>query len=101
MVLGEYLFSVERGQVLRRPNWVLRIGGVSDDVLSGWGAIMEKVYKSDEWKKAMEANDKIYEAHIYPGVNHGFHNDTTPRYDEAAANLAWSRTLSFFNAYLT
>ena len=34
-------------------------------------------------------------AHVYPGVNHGFHNDTTPRYDEAAAKLAWSRTIEF------
>jgi carboxymethylenebutenolidase len=41
-----------------------------------------------------------YAAHIYPGVNHGFHNDTTPRYDEAAAKLAWQRTLEFFNAQL-
>lgn len=37
-----------------------------------------------------------YTAHIYPAVNHGFHNDTTPRYDEAAAKLAWSRTVDFF-----
>ncbi len=34
-----------------------------------------------------------YEAHIYPNVNHGFHNDTTPRYDQAAAELSWARTL--------
>ena len=39
-------------------------------------------------------------AHIYPGTNHGFHNDTTPRYDEAAAKLAWERTIAFFNAEL-
>ncbi|WP_258558923.1 dienelactone hydrolase family protein [Citrobacter braakii] len=36
----------------------------------------------------------------YPGVNHGFHNDTTPRYDKAAADLAWERTLAWFNKYL-
>jgi carboxymethylenebutenolidase len=41
-----------------------------------------------------------YTVYIYPDVNHGFHNDTTPRYDEAAAKLAWSRTLEFFNMYL-
>jgi carboxymethylenebutenolidase len=40
-------------------------------------------------------------AHIYPDVNHGFHNDTTPRYDEAAAKLAWKRTLELFDAKLT
>jgi carboxymethylenebutenolidase len=41
-----------------------------------------------------------YQAFIYPNTNHGFHNDTTPRYDEAAAKLAWSRTLAFFDQNL-
>ena len=41
-----------------------------------------------------------YDGYIYEGANHGFHNDTTPRYDEAAAKLAWQRTLDFFNKYL-
>lgn len=41
-----------------------------------------------------------YTAHVYPGANHGFHNDTTPRYDEAAAKLAWERTITFFNETL-
>jgi carboxymethylenebutenolidase len=41
-----------------------------------------------------------YEAHIYPGVNHGFHNDTTPRYDQAAAELSWKRTIEFFKKKL-
>jgi len=41
-----------------------------------------------------------YEAFIYPNVNHGFHNDTTPRYDKAAAELAWQRTVAFFNKNL-
>ena len=41
-----------------------------------------------------------HEGHIYKGANHGFHNDTTPRYDEAAAKEAWDRTLSWFNKYL-
>lgn len=48
------------------------------------------------YEAALKANKKQYEAFIYPGVNHGFHNDTTPRYDEAAARLAWQRTLDFF-----
>jgi len=38
--------------------------------------------------------------HVCQGANHGFHNDTTPRYDEAAAKLAWTRTLEWFNKYL-
>ncbi len=41
-----------------------------------------------------------YEVHFYEGTNHGFHNDTTPRYDEAAAKLAWQRTLDHFNKTL-
>ncbi len=42
-----------------------------------------------------------FETYTYPGVNHGFHNDSTPRYDEAAAELAWERTVAFFKAHLT
>jgi len=52
------------------------------------------------FQKALEENDKRYEAHIYPGVNHGFHNDTTPRYDEAAAALAQERMVAWFRTYL-
>ena len=53
-----------------------------------------------DYHKALEENDKRYEAHIYPGVNHGFHNDTTPRYDEAAARLAEQRMIAWFRTYL-
>jgi carboxymethylenebutenolidase len=49
----------------------------------------------------VKAHGKVYEAHIYPEVNHGFHNDSTPRYDQAAAERAWSRTIDWFNRYLT
>ena len=49
---------------------------------------------------ALDAASKPYEVYVYEGVNHGFHNDTTPRYDEAAAHLAWSRTLDFFGKHL-
>ena len=52
------------------------------------------------FEEALKANHLTYTAHIYEGTNHGFHNDTTPRYDEAAAKLAWQRTLDFFNKYL-
>jgi len=48
------------------------------------------------YEAALKANNVKYQAFTYPGTNHGFHNDTTPRYDEAAAKLAWSRTLAFF-----
>jgi carboxymethylenebutenolidase len=52
------------------------------------------------FEKALQAAGTSYTAHMYPGVNHGFHNDTTPRYDEAAAKLAWERTIGFFRAQL-
>jgi len=53
------------------------------------------------YEQALKANNKVYQAYIYPGVNHGFHNDSTPRYDQAAAELAWQRTLDWFKLYLS
>jgi len=53
-----------------------------------------------DYEAALRANNKQYEAHFYPGVNHGFHNTSTPRFDEAAAALAWERTITFFNEKL-
>ena len=52
------------------------------------------------YEAALKANNKPFEAYIYPGVHHGFHNDSTPRYDKAAADLAWDRTISWFRRYL-
>jgi carboxymethylenebutenolidase len=52
------------------------------------------------YEAALKANNKVYSLHMYEGKQHGFHNDTTPRYDETAAKLAWTRTLEFFNKYL-
>jgi carboxymethylenebutenolidase len=52
------------------------------------------------YEAALKANNKKYELFIYEGAQHGFHNDTTPRYDEKAAKLAWDRTLAFFNKNL-
>ena len=52
------------------------------------------------YEAALKEAGVSYTAHIYENVNHGFHNDTTPRYDEAAANLAWQRTIDFFNETL-
>jgi carboxymethylenebutenolidase len=59
-------------------------------VNAGWAA----------YETALKAANVSFEAHIYPGVNHGFHNDTTPRYDAAAAKLSWERTIAFFQAKL-
>lgn len=53
-----------------------------------------------DFQKALEQEDKRYTVHIYPGVNHGFHNDTTPRYDQAAAQLAETRMIAWFRTYL-
>jgi carboxymethylenebutenolidase len=58
---------------------------------------------NDGWpgyEAALKANNVSYTMHMYEGTNHGFHNDTTPRYDEAAAKLAWQRTLDFFGKHL-
>ncbi len=52
------------------------------------------------YEAALKANNKKYELFVYEGAQHGFHNDTTPRYDEKAAKLAWDRTLAFFNKNL-
>ena len=52
------------------------------------------------YDEALKANRIPHQGHMYEGANHGFHNDTTPRYDEAAAKLAWQRTLDFFGKNL-
>ncbi|MEO1036512.1 MAG: dienelactone hydrolase family protein [Pseudomonadota bacterium] len=53
-----------------------------------------------DFEAALKANGVDYQRHLYPGTNHGFHNNSTPRYDEAAAKLAWERTLAFFDQHL-
>jgi carboxymethylenebutenolidase len=52
------------------------------------------------FEEALKANHVTYSGYVYEGAQHGFHNDTTPRYDEASAKLAWQRTMEFFNKYL-
>ena len=69
---------------------LLQYAGLDERVNAGWPA----------YEAALKANGKTYTAHIYPDVNHGFHNDTTPRYDEKAAKLAWERTIAFFDTHL-
>jgi carboxymethylenebutenolidase len=53
-----------------------------------------------EYEAALTANNVPFEKHIYEGTQHGFHNNSTPRYHEAAANLAWERTVAFFKRHL-
>lgn len=69
---------------------LLHYAELDKNINEGWPA----------YEAALKANQKVYEAWIYPGVNHGFHNDSTPRYDEPAAELAWKRTLGWFEKYL-
>jgi carboxymethylenebutenolidase len=69
---------------------LLHYAALDKRINAGWPA----------YEAALKAQGKEYTAHVYPGVNHGFHNDTTPRYDKAAAELAWSRTIAFFKAKL-
>jgi carboxymethylenebutenolidase len=52
------------------------------------------------FESALKASGVQHEIHVYPGTQHGFHNDTTPRYDEAAAKLSWQRSLAFFKKHL-
>lgn len=65
---------------------MIHYAGLDERINAGWPA----------YEQALKDNGKDYQAFIYEGVNHGFHNDTTPRYDEAAATLAWERTMGFF-----
>ena len=53
-----------------------------------------------DFEAALKANKAVYEMHSYPGTRHGFHNNSTPRYSEEAANLAWDRTVAFFKTHL-
>lgn len=69
---------------------MLQYAELDERINAGWPA----------YEEALKANGKTYVAHMYPGVNHGFHNDTTPRYDEAAAKLAEQRTVEFFKENL-
>jgi carboxymethylenebutenolidase len=69
---------------------LLHYAALDDRIDAGWPA----------YEAALKANGVKYQMYMYPGTNHGFHNDTTPRYDEAAAKLAWSRTLAFFKQNL-
>ena len=69
---------------------LLHYAGNDQGVNAGWPA----------FEAALKANNKVYTAYTYENTQHGFHNDTTPRYDDAAAKLAWQRTVEFFNKYL-
>lgn len=69
---------------------LLHYASLDTRITAGWPA----------YEAALKANGKKYQGFIYEGANHGFHNDTTPRYDKAAAELAWKRTVEFFKEQL-
>ena len=70
---------------------LLHFAELDTNVNKGWEA----------YEKALKENKKEFTAYFYPNTNHGFHNDTTPRFDKAAAALAWDRTVTFFRKYLS
>jgi carboxymethylenebutenolidase len=69
---------------------LIHYAGLDTRVNEGW----------PNYEMALKENNKEYTAYTYPDVNHGFHNDSTPRFDKAAAELAWQRTIDFFKAKL-
>ncbi|GAB4518421.1 MAG: YghX family hydrolase [Allomuricauda sp.] len=69
---------------------LIHFAGLDERVNSGW----------PDYEAKLKELDKDYEVHFYPDVNHGFHNNTTPRFDEASADLAWKRTIDFFKEHL-
>jgi carboxymethylenebutenolidase len=81
--------TAEDAAKIKAP-FLLHYGSLDTRITGGWPA----------YEAALKANHVTYTAYVYDGANHGFHNDTTPRYDETAAKLAWQRTLDFLNKYL-
>ncbi len=76
-------------------------GEVRGPLLAQLAELDERVNAAwPDYQAALEANDVPHTVHVYPDANHGFHNDSTARYDEAAAELAWERTLAFFREHL-
>ncbi len=81
--------SAEESAKIRSPLQA-HYAGNDERITSGW----------PKFEAVLKASGVKHEGYVYPGVEHGFNNDTTPRYDEAAAKLAWQRTIAFFNANL-
>lgn len=81
--------TAEETEKIKAPV-LLQYAELDTRVNEGWPA----------YEEALKKYGKEYKAYVYPATNHGFHNDTTPRYDEAAAKLAWDRTIAFFTEKL-
>lgn len=81
--------TAEEAAKIKAP-LLIHYAGKDDRINAGW----------PKYEEALKAASVNYQAYIYPEVQHGFNNDTTPRFDEAAAKLAWERTVTFFNQHL-
>ena len=81
--------SDEQAAEIKAP-LLLQYAGLDKRVNEGWPA----------YEKVLKANDIEYKAHFYEDVNHGFHNNSTPRFDKPSADLAWERTIAFFKKHL-
>lgn len=81
--------SAEETANIKSP-LLLQYAGLDKRVNAGW----------PDYEKALKENEIEHQAHFYPNVNHGFHNNSTPRFDKTAADLAWTRTMSFFKEKL-
>jgi len=81
--------SAEETASIQAP-LLIHYGSLDQRINAGW----------PDWEQALMANNVQHTMHMYEGANHGFHNDTTPRYDEADARLSWERTISFFNEHV-
>ncbi|GAA0721426.1 dienelactone hydrolase family protein [Aquimarina litoralis] len=81
--------SAEDAKKIKTP-LLLQYAELDKRVNAGW----------PDYEKVLKENNIPYKAHMYENANHGFHNNTTPRYDKKAANLSWERTIAFFNKHL-
>lgn len=81
--------TAEEAEKVRTP-LLIHYASTDERINAGWPA----------YEAVLEKNNVDYTMHMYEGTNHGFHNDTTPRFDKEAADLAWSRTIEFFNKHL-
>ena len=94
-ISAQRFLSMARSPALRntakiKAPLLIHYAALDDRVNAGWPA----------FEAALKANGAKYQMYMYPNTNHGFHNDTTPRYDEAAGKLAWSRSIAFFKENL-
>jgi len=85
----------------RQPKDIADVKQIKAPLLLQYASLDTRVNAGwPEYEKALKESEIEYEMHMYEGVNHGFHNNTTPRHDKKAADLSWERTINFFKKYL-